>query len=498
MNNLTLKFHISKLNANKPIFKLSILLILNSLITTIFLNSKPVFHNNYKKYIVDSDTSKPSQLFPSSPFKSSFRGMDICSDSSIWISGSKGVIVRGTTNIHPSNNTRTTTSTFSNPIRDVASQFKSVSTGMNKDFRDIVAWDSLNALCMSAGDSGVLLKTTDGGKHWNPVFQDNSKGVFFDDLEFDVTKTRGLLAGDPLSGRKNLYFRITFDSGNTWEIMPQSNWNKITPRLNTMFAASGSSVKIIKFNQLTKNDTTKTEKYELELIIGGGGDSGACIRWTNLKFERNWHHGKPYIHTYYQTFLDLPLYDSILPGYGVYGLTTLIHDEYNFTVFASGGHWKYPNREESNARMLEFRKHKDSQSHKIWNSPFNGLAYNSGVSIGKNNELSNMHFSQKNQKKAQNSRIPQTATYQIISVGTNGLMKQDFTVDNSLPNPQFNKTKGSLKQDFTVETPQSSPQFNIRLQEDAQKLFLPQNLNAVRFDGRHFWIIGSNGQIYCI
>ncbi len=476
MNNLTLKIYISKFNTNKIIFKHSILLIINSLITNNFLYSKPNYHHSFHKLMVESDTSKPLKINPSNPFISSFRGMDICADSSIWISGSKGVVVRGTAYTSLSEITKANTPTFSTPIRNVATQFKSVSPGMNKDFRDIVAWDSLTALCMSAGDSGVLIKTTDGGKHWKSVYHDNSQGVFFDDLEFDVTKTRGLLAGDPLKGRKNLYFRVSFDSGNTWEIMPQSNWNKITPRLNSMFAASGSSVKIIKFHPLEIIDSTNTEKYELELIIGGGGDSGACVRWAHLKFERNWHNGKPYIHTYYQSFLDLPLYDSLLPGYGVYGLSTLIHDEDNFTVFAAGGHWKYPNREENNARVLEFRKHKDSQTYQIWNSPFNGLAYNSGIAIGMNNGLTKMHYSQKNPKKVRKSRIPKTAEYQIISVGTNGLVKQDFSVAYS----------------------NSRPNFTIKLDEKGQKMLLPYNLNAIRFDGRHFWIIGSNGQIYCI
>ena len=293
MNNLTLKFHISKLIANKFIFKITILLISNYLITTNFLSSKPDYRNNLSDFCTKSDTTAPLPSTTSNRLNSSFRGIDICSDSSLWISGSKGTIVRGSIKILPeiaqpkstltnkknnanplncafdtstaknksteiirvntSQKTKTTANIAQKPVStkqeiyDVSSYFKAVSPGRNKDFRDIVAWDSLTALTMSVGDSGLLLKTKDGGKNWKIVFQENSSGVFFDDLEFDITKTRGLLAGDPLSGRKNLYFRVSFDSGNTWEIMPQSNWNKITPRLSSMYAASGSSIKIIKF-----------------------------------------------------------------------------------------------------------------------------------------------------------------------------------------------------------------------------------------------------------
>lgn len=569
MNNLTLKFHISKLINNKPIFKFTILLISNYLITNNFLYSEPDSRNNLFNLKNHSDTTAPLPISTSNRWNSSFRGMDISSDSSIWISGSKGTIVRGSTKIlqkidpkktalkmnnnpvdlsnsaiNPSNahnkfnkrtpinatkKTKTSAninqkpSTRNQNIYDVASYFQPVSPIRNSDFRDIVAWDSLTALTMSVGDSGRLLKTIDGGKSWNTVFQENSKGVFFDDLEFDATKTRGLLAGDPLNGRKNLYFRVSFDSGNTWEIMPQSNWNKITPRLSSMYAASGSSIKIIKFNRIPSTDSTQTENYHIELIIGGGGDSGACIRWANLKFERNWHNGNPYIHTYYQSFLDLPLYDSMQPGYGVYGLSALIHDENNFTVFAGGGHWKYPEREENNTRMLEFRKHKDSQSYQIWNSPFEGLAYNSGVVIGKikpSGRNSSVNSDLNENKKISNDSQNQPLfdnSYQLITVGTNGIKIQKLWIDYTLFNAQTvsriknTQNKTPLKSASNSDEHRSNsiepslhipeeiyPNFNIRLPDDVMKLSVPKNLNAIRFDGNNFWIAGSNGQIYCI
>ncbi len=495
MNNLTLKNNNSKLFNKIFFFKSFIFLTSNILFTNHFLYSIPNFNHINRIYYRVNDTSILPESKFISPFKSSFRGMDICSDSSIWISGSKGLIVRS--NIKylspftsqkisksiPSKNQKSASNKRQNlpqnqttVFNDVTSMFRSVSPSYyNKDFRDIVAWDSLTAICMSVGDSGMLLKTKNGGRNWHTVFQDNSAGVFFDDLEFEPSKSRGLLAGDPLSGRKNLYFRVSFDSGNSWEIMPQSNWNKTTPRLSSLFAASGSSIKIIKFIPLPANDTVKTERYELELIMGGGGDSGACIRWASIKFERNWHLGKPYIHTYYQSFLDLPLYDSMQSGYGVYGLSTMIHNEHNFTVFAGGGHWKYPQREESNARMIEFRRHKDSQHHQIWNSPFSGLAYNSGVGIG---TVDSWNTSTELKKNKEISHVKSNPThfkpiqYQIFSVGTDGATIQNFTVEN---------------QDYS-----------LRLHENPQRIMNPKNLNAVKFDGKHYWIIGSNGQIYCI
>ncbi len=514
MNNLTLISHISKLTRRSLYYPLFILLILNPLQSRSAGYYISKFHNlkAFRYYSFDTSIQPKKQLSPR--FTSSFRGMDICSDSSIWISGSKGVVLKAKINNFtqlgnqlsfsqkPSSKKTNIANLSNSKFNNLNSYFSDVSpvNFSNKDFRDIVAWDSNTALCMSIADSGVLLKTVDGGRTWKTVYSDNSHGVFFDDIDFDESKHFGILAGDPLPNRKHLYFRFTFDSGNTWEIMPQSDWFKTNSKLSSMFAASGSSIDIINFKRIpspekikTMDTTSKIQvensnmskstelnkltyekidppvdeavnrvKYQVDLIIGGGGDSGACIRFVKVKFERFWYQGKPYIHTYYQSFTDIPVFDSQQVGYGIYGFTTLKHDSDNFLVMAAGGHWKYPNRDENNAVIIEHRQIENQKNH-YWMYPFSGLAYNSGVDF-------NYEISPKNKP----------IKLEIMTVGTNGLKLEVFELKNTTKS-----TFPDIK--HHVDTHSNS------IQNTTQR-----NLNRVKFDGESYWIIGSNGQIYCI
>ena len=514
MNNLTLIFQITKFTRRSSSICLFILLIFNPLQSETSCCYKSKLYNFYKLNVGFRDTSiKPNKQFPPR-FTSSFRGMDICSDSSIWISGSKGVVLKAkTSHFTQLNNPLSFSQKLSSKeskiahlsnskLRNLNSYFSDISPAnfIHKDFRDIVAWDSNTALCMSIADSGVILKTVDGGRTWKTVYSDNSRGVFFDDIDFDESKQFGILAGDPLPNRKHLYFRFTFDSGNTWEIMPQSDWFKTNSKLSSMFAASGSSIDIINFKRIpslekikTLDTTSKIQiensneskssdlnkltyekidppvdaavnrvKYQVDLIIGGGGDSGACIRFVKVKFERFWYQDKPYIHTYYQSFIDIPAFDSQQIGYGIYGFTTLKHDSDNFLVIAAGGHWKYPNRDENNAVIIEHRQVEKQKIH-YWMYPFSGLAYNSGVDF-------NYEISPKNKP----------IKLEIMTVGTNGLKLDAFELRNTTK-----RTFPEIKPH--VDTHSNSIQNTIQ-----------RNLNRVKFDGESYWIIGSNGQIYCI
>ena len=71
------------------------------------------------------------------------------------------------------------------------------------DFRDIEAFDSLTALIMSVDCPAYILKTKDGGKTWNKVFEDTTKGMFLDAMAFANDST-GIVIGDPIN-KKNFY-----------------------------------------------------------------------------------------------------------------------------------------------------------------------------------------------------------------------------------------------------------------------------------------------------
>lgn len=108
-----------------------------------------------------------------------YRGISVVNDNIAWLSGSGGAVLRTT-------NGGTSWDTL-NP--------KGYET---KDFRDIHAWNTMEAIVMSSGDSGVVLYTKNGGQKWKMVYHDFRKSVFFDAM--DVQNKRVVLVGDGIEG----------------------------------------------------------------------------------------------------------------------------------------------------------------------------------------------------------------------------------------------------------------------------------------------------------
>ncbi|MBS3914685.1 MAG: hypothetical protein KG003_09300 [Bacteroidetes bacterium] len=165
----------------------------------------------------------------------SYRGLSVVSDEVIWISGSKGTVVR-------TNNGGQIWDTL-NP--------KGYET---RDFRDIHAWNKKHAIVMSSGDSAVLLETKDGGKNWKIVLSDNSKGIFWDAI--DVFGDNIIMVGDesqshPLeiyfSGKKHVFQLIKADKifYRDKELLFKKAGDNI---YKSFFAASGSNVKLMPDN----------------------------------------------------------------------------------------------------------------------------------------------------------------------------------------------------------------------------------------------------------
>lgn len=161
----------------------------------------------------------------------SYRGLCAVSDKVVWVSGSRGSVLRTT-------NGGKTWDTL-NP-KGYA----------RKDFRDVHAWNAKEAIVMSSGDSAIFLKTKDGGKHWSPVYVNNRKGVFFDDLDFNGDK--GIAVSDPypwvstLPGEPAFLFVESQDRGENWIIPDWLEKHPLLPLDSTesMFAASGSILKL--------------------------------------------------------------------------------------------------------------------------------------------------------------------------------------------------------------------------------------------------------------
>ena len=107
------------------------------------------------------------------------------------------------------------------------------------DFRDIHAWNALEAVIMTAGDPDRLYRTSDGGQTWTVVFELVNPAAFFDGITFTADGRSGWLMGDPTDGR--LFLATTADGGRTWKI-PDPDQLPRVPDGIAGFAASGTNL----------------------------------------------------------------------------------------------------------------------------------------------------------------------------------------------------------------------------------------------------------------
>jgi hypothetical protein len=154
--------------------------------------------------------------------KTSLRGLSVVNDRVIWVSGSNGTIGKST---------------------DGGKNWKwSIVKGFEKtDFRDIEAFDGVSAIVMAVDSPAYILKTNNGGDTWKVVYENRTKGMFLDALEF-WNEQAGIVVGDPIGGR--IFIARTFDGGNTWMEIP----NDFKPKADSgeaLFAASGTNIRVL-------------------------------------------------------------------------------------------------------------------------------------------------------------------------------------------------------------------------------------------------------------
>ena len=148
--------------------------------------------------------------------KASLRGLCVVSNQVFWASGSNGKVARSTNG-------------------GASIQWISVPGFEKRDFRDIKAYDSNTAIIMAVAEPAIILKTKDGGKNWSTVFDDSTKGMFLDAMDF--RGRNGVVIGDPINNR--LFRAYTNDAGDHWAI------DTLTPTLakgEAFFAASGTNI----------------------------------------------------------------------------------------------------------------------------------------------------------------------------------------------------------------------------------------------------------------
>lgn len=147
----------------------------------------------------------------------SLRGLSAPTDSVVWASGTRGTVGKSV------NGGRTW-------------QWFQVPGYGNRDFRDIEAFDENTAVIMAVAEPAHLLKTTNGGRSWQLVFADSTKGMFMDAMHFRNAR-HGIVVGDPVSGK--FFVKGTDDGGATWRVDHQA---PAALPSEACFAASGTNV----------------------------------------------------------------------------------------------------------------------------------------------------------------------------------------------------------------------------------------------------------------
>lgn len=151
-----------------------------------------------------------------------FRGLAAVSASVAWVSGESGTILRTT---------------------DGGTSWQNVSfpEGAGRAFRDIEAFDADHAVVLSIGlgKRSTIYATSDGGATWHNTFTNRNGNAFYDCMAFSNDGT-GLAMSDPVNGRFRLV--ISHDWGLSWRLLiPQ----QMPPALDGEFAFAASGTCLV-------------------------------------------------------------------------------------------------------------------------------------------------------------------------------------------------------------------------------------------------------------
>jgi photosystem II stability/assembly factor-like uncharacterized protein len=163
----------------------------------------------------------------------SLRGLSVVNAKTIWVSGSNGAVGKSL----DSGNTW---------------HWMTIKGFEKTDFRDIEAFDETSAVIMGIGEPAYILRTSDGGSTWKVVYENKTKGMFLDAMEF-WNLMSGIVIGDPVDGK--VFIARTFDGGIHWRELASANC-PLADSGEAMFASSGTNVR-------------KLNKQEAVFVTGG-------------------------------------------------------------------------------------------------------------------------------------------------------------------------------------------------------------------------------------
>lgn len=199
--------------------------------------------------------------------KTSIRGLSVVDDRIIWVSGSNGTIGRSV----DSGNTF---------------QWMTVKGFEKSDFRDIEAFNETAAVIMSVAEPAYILRTADAGATWKVVYENTTKGMFLDAMEF-WNEQSGIVIGDPIDGK--FFIARTFNGGMSWRNIPPQNY-PVADSGEACFASSGTNVRKLNNGEavfisggLHSNLFIRDKKIALPILQGTATTGANSIAVKNSK-----------------------------------------------------------------------------------------------------------------------------------------------------------------------------------------------------------------------
>ena len=174
------------------------------------------------------------------------RGLSAASDKVAWASGGEGTVLRTV---------------------DGGQHWQVIKVpgAADLDFRDIEGVDAEHAAVLSIGpgEASRVYRTGDGGRSWQLAFQNRDPDAFLDCMAFEGA--HGVILGDPVDGR----FQIleTHDAGEHWTLRgdsPESTSGEAA------FAASGTCIALGGGNIVFVTGGAKARAHFLPDTAGGG------------------------------------------------------------------------------------------------------------------------------------------------------------------------------------------------------------------------------------
>lgn len=182
--------------------------------------------------------------------KASFRGLSVVDNKVIWVSGSGGRVGKSLDG-------------------GLTWKWITIKGYKNCEFRDIEGFDGNTAIVMAVAEPAYILKTSDGGKNWQKVYENKNKGMFLDAMEFENEKN-GWVIGDPMDGR--FFIAKTNDAGNSWQEVPPADC-PTADSAEACFASSGTNIRLMKSGHF--------------LFVTGGASSHLVIGKGKIKLPLN-------------------------------------------------------------------------------------------------------------------------------------------------------------------------------------------------------------------